>query len=169
MVEKRKILTWTYVPVHGKLGFDFNTRTGRQSYSFQKHFFGVGVKFSLMELSKSFLDSILHPDLITRWFRCRPILMSDNLKWFKKIALILNNHCRVNHSLAKAWLIVAIVFHRFTMSKFSYRVVILDGTFENFRTVYLQIMSKCSMRHTLCPCISHINFLLTKLIYSPWV
>ena len=150
------------------MGFDINTRTGRQSYSFQKHFFGVGVKFSSIELSKSFLDSIRHPDLITRWFRCCPILMSDNLKWFhssalkpfNKFRLILNNHCRLNHSLAKAWLIVAIFFHRFTMSKFSYRVVILDGTFENFRTVYLQIMSKCSMRHTLCPCISHINFLL---------
>ena len=143
MVEKRKILTWTY-PVHGKLGFDFNTRTGRQSYSFQKHFFGVGVKFSSIELSKSFLDSIRHPDLITRWFRCCPILMSDNLKWFhssalkpfNKFRLILNNHCRLNHSLAKAWLLIAIFFNWFTVSNFSYWEVNLKF---KFWTAHLKI------------------------------
>ena len=49
-------LVRTSYPVHGKLGFDFNTRIGRQSYSFQNHFFGAEVKSELIELSKIFLD-----------------------------------------------------------------------------------------------------------------
>ena len=124
-------MTCSY-PGHGKLGFDFNTSIGRQSYSFQKHFFDAWVKFK--ELSKSFLDWSLQPDLITRWLLFCPILMSDKLK-----IEIQNLHCANDHLLARTKLLFTIFFKWFTISKFSYRVAIFDRAFENFWAVYLQI------------------------------
>ena len=127
-------LVRTSYPVHGKLGFDFNTRIGRQSYSFQNHFFGAEVKSELIELSKIFLDWNWQPDFITSWLLLCPILMSDKLK-----IEIQNQHCADGHLLAKTWLLITIFFKWFTISKFSYRMAIFDRAFENFWAVYLQI------------------------------